>query len=112
MAIQVWAWDVSDGRRDLFNVSIEGEDEMRMGVGRDELVSIMQEHRALLHFAAPQRGSGVGAGDYGTLPGFPDLDGVAVHCPVTGCGFKGLTWTWDAEEPPACPTHHVPLVQG
>ncbi|QNE77545.1 hypothetical protein F0344_25740 [Streptomyces finlayi] len=115
MATYVEAWDLSHGKLESFNVDFEDEPDGRKGVSREELISLVRERDGILRVnraaglgwsgaggAGPREG-GFGRGDHMTLPGVPDLGGIAVRCPTSGCGFSGLTWTWDTQSPPTCP---------
>lgn len=83
-----------------------GEDDTRdaikLVIGGDEIGFL---HREDLYAMASSSQKGIGASDYGALPGMPNYRLIRLRCPVPGCPHRLLVTIFDEEDPPKCSIH-------
>jgi len=59
---------------------------------------------------SPSDRGGLGAGDHSTLPGYSvAYELLTLRCPQPGCRVRGVAVSYDADDPPACSLHHMPM---
>jgi hypothetical protein len=102
VAEYVQAWFGADDDRRSLRLVLDGSD--RGVLYRSTVYSL----------AVPKTRGTFGQGDYAAVPGHAvDFHPLRLACPAEGCHVRAAVVSYDADDPPLCPLHHVQLrIQG